>query len=98
MSLTHTGASHAVPIYFVSADTWPEVQAALPAASVAFAKACGFEPSPGRAMILPNAEGKLAAVLFGLEKAAATSHDLFPAGTARDSLADRHLSFRQSAL
>ena len=86
MSLTRPGASEAVPIYFVTAETWPDLQAILPAGSIAFAKACGFEPSPGRAMILPDAEGKVAGVLFGLEKAAATSRDLFLPGRLATSL------------
>jgi leucyl aminopeptidase len=86
MSLTRPGAADAVPIYFVSADTWPEIQASLPASGVAFAKACGFEPAPGRAMILPSADGKVAAVLFGLEKTAATSRDLFLPGKLATSL------------
>jgi len=86
MSLTRAGASDAVPIYFVSADTWPEIQTALPAQSVAFAKACGFEPSPGRAMILPAADGKVAGVLFGLEKTGARSQDLFLPGRLATSL------------
>jgi leucyl aminopeptidase len=86
MSLTGAGASNAVPIYFVTAETWPEIQSSLPAASVAFAKACGFEPAPGRAMILPDAEGKVASVLFGLEKAEAKSRDLLLPGRLANSL------------
>jgi leucyl aminopeptidase len=86
MSLTRPGASDAVPIYFVSADTWPEIQANLPESGVAFAKACGFEPSPGRAMILPDASGKVAGVLFGLEKTAAATRDLFLPGRLATSL------------
>ncbi len=86
MSLTRAGAPDAVPIYFVSADTWPEIQAVLPAGGVAFAKACGFEPSPGRAMILPDANGKVAGVLFGLEKVAAPARDLFLPGRLATSL------------
>ncbi len=86
MSLTRAGASDAVPIYFVSSDTWPDIQANLPPQSVAFAKACGFEPSPGRAMILPDPNGKVAAILFGLEKETAKSRDLFLPGRLATSL------------
>jgi len=93
MSLTHAGSADAVPIYFVTAETWPEMQPQLPAASVAFAKACGFEPKPGRAMILPDGEGKVAAVLFGLEKADAASRDLMLPGRLANSLPSGNYRF-----
>ena len=38
-------------------------------AARAFADAAGFEPKPGRHLLLPGAEGALAGALFALEAA-----------------------------
>jgi leucyl aminopeptidase len=70
----------AVPIFFVTAESWPKIHAALPAASAAFAAACKFEPTPGRILILPSAEGGLGGVLCGLEAHTARSRDPFLPG------------------
>lgn len=76
----------AVPIFFVSAETWPQVRADLSPAAAAFAIACDFEPTPGRLLILPSAEGGIAGVLFGLEGEDAKSRDLFLPGRLATSL------------
>ena len=52
----------------------------------AFAAACGFEPTPGRCRILPDAKGKIAGVLFGIESADACVRDLFLPGQLATSL------------
>ncbi len=70
----------AVPIYFVTSESWPKIHATLPVASAAFASASKFEPTPGRILILPTAEGGLSGVLFGLEGKKAASRDLFLPG------------------
>jgi leucyl aminopeptidase len=57
----------AVPIYFVTAQTWPRIVASLAPAAAAFAAACDFKPEPGRTLLLPSAAGAIAAVLFGLD-------------------------------
>jgi len=70
----------AVPIFFVTSESWPKIHAGLPAASAAFATACKFEPTPGRILILPSAEGGLGSVLCGLEASATRSRDPFLPG------------------
>jgi leucyl aminopeptidase len=82
----------AIPIWFASKESWDAIRAKLGAPAAAFAEASGFEPSPGRCQILPDAEGRLAAVLFGLEDCGAGDRDpllpgklaaLLPAGVYR---------------
>jgi leucyl aminopeptidase len=60
------GTSDAIPIWFVTAATWPDIRERLDAASKAFAAAAGFEPKAGRHLLLPGKKG-LGGVLFGLE-------------------------------
>ena len=69
-----------VPIFFVTQESWPQIRDSLPMAAAAFAKACAFEPKAGRILVLPSAEGGLAAVLCGLEARSARSRDLFLPG------------------
>ena len=85
-------AAGALPIWFVAADTFPSVHDTLGGNARAFAEAAGFEPKPGRHLLLPGQDGKLAGILFGIEDADKTSKDLFlpgrlsgllPAGTYR---------------
>ena len=56
----------ALPIWFVTDSTFPKVIAKLGKSSRAYVKAAGFEPRPGRHLVLPSAAG-VAGVLFGLE-------------------------------
>src|SRR4051812_19731103 len=56
----------AQPIWFVTPATFPKVVAKLDKRARAFVKAAGFEPRPGRHLILPSAAG-VGGVLFGLE-------------------------------
>ena len=65
----------AVPIWFADKQSRGAIGAALGAQAEAFAAACGFEASPGQCQLLPDAEGGLAAVLFGLEEAQARDRD-----------------------
>jgi leucyl aminopeptidase len=55
----------AQPIWFVTRATLPKVVAKLDQRARTFVKAAGFEPRPGRHLILPSARG--VAVLFGLD-------------------------------
>jgi leucyl aminopeptidase len=80
------GSRHAVPIFFVSAETWPEIRAQLPPVAAAFAAANGFEPTPGRLLVLPGEDGALVGVLFGLERKDAKSRDPFLPGRLATSL------------
>jgi leucyl aminopeptidase len=66
-----------IPITFVNAASWRELRDGLDSRTRAFADACRFEPSPGRHLLLPSAEGALAGVLFGLEATEDPNKDLF---------------------
>jgi leucyl aminopeptidase len=65
-SIFTTNGSAAIPIWFVTAASYPEVRERLPAAARAFADAAGFETKPGRSLLLPGDSG-LSGILFGLE-------------------------------
>ena len=58
----------AIPIWFVTAQTYPDVRKFIGAEACAFADAAGFEPKSGRHLLLPGKAG-LGGVLFGLEAA-----------------------------
>ena len=73
-------SAKAVPIWFVTSETWSEVAAALPAPARAFAEASGFKPTAGRHLVAPNGAGAIACVLFGLESAGAKHKDWFLPG------------------
>jgi leucyl aminopeptidase len=87
-----TSSTTAVPITFATKSTWEAISAALPATARQFAKANAFAAKPGQYLALPEADGTLAHVLFGLEDASKEWRDLFrpgqlpgllPAGTYR---------------
>jgi leucyl aminopeptidase len=72
----------AFPVWFVNAANYAAVLAQTEAA--AFAAAAGFEPKPGRHLLLPRAGG-VGGVLFGIEAADARK-DLFLPGRLPDLL------------
>jgi leucyl aminopeptidase len=69
-----------VPLTFVNAASWRELRDSLDSRTRTFADACGFEPSPGRHLLLPSADGALAGVLFALEQTDEPNKDLFRPG------------------
>ena len=71
--------SGATPIYFLDANTFASTCDGLAPAARAFAHAAGFEPKPGRHLLLPGAGdgAKLAGVLFGIDTPDAPARDLF---------------------
>src|ERR1700681_4347823 len=73
-------AASAIPITFVTKSTWEAISRELPAEGRQFALANGFAAKPGKCLVLPAADGRIAQVLFGLEEATATSRDLFRPG------------------
>jgi leucyl aminopeptidase len=77
-AFAESGRDAAVPIWFVTPETWTSVRAALPVPAQAFAQAASFEPKPGRHLTLPSAQGGLAGVLFGLEKDKAGANPMLP--------------------
>jgi leucyl aminopeptidase len=62
------GTPDAIPIWFVTASTYQDVRKMLSAEASAFAGAAGFEPKPGRHLLLPG-KSALGGVLFGIEGA-----------------------------
>ena len=76
----------AIPIWFATAQTYPDIRKLIGAEACAFADAAGFEPKPGRHLLLPGKDG-LGGVLFGLEGADDTK-DLFLPGRLPQHLPD----------
>ncbi|HWK96347.1 MAG TPA: leucyl aminopeptidase family protein [Pseudolabrys sp.] len=79
------------PIWFIHGGNAEAVLAGFSERERNFAKAAGFEAKPGRLLLIPAQDGKLAGVLFGLERPG-DSIDMFrpgalvnllPAGTYR---------------
>jgi leucyl aminopeptidase len=68
------------PIWLVDEETWPEIRSELPGLAQSFAAAQGFEPKAGRHCLLPNAEGGLLGVVFGLDTRGARRADPFLVG------------------
>jgi leucyl aminopeptidase len=73
-------AAASIPIWFVTAQTWRSLRERLDDTACAFADASGFEPRPGRHLIVPAANGRIGGVLFAVEEADAPAKDLFRAG------------------
>jgi leucyl aminopeptidase len=72
-----SGTATAIPIWFVTPATYPDVRERLDAPARAFADASGFEPKPGQCLVLPGMSG-VGAVLFGLEAAEDASNPFLP--------------------
>jgi len=77
-AFAESGREAAIPIWFVTSETWAEVRAGLPAAAQSFAEAASFTPKPGRTLSLPSEKGGIAGVLFGLEKEKASANPMLP--------------------
>jgi len=91
-------SANAVPIWFVTAQSYPEVRKLIGAEACAFADAAGFEPKAGRHLLLPGKgghqgglkgglNGGLGGVLFGLE-GAGEPKDMFLPGRLVQHLPD----------
>jgi leucyl aminopeptidase len=81
-----SGTAAALPIWFVTAANYPELRERLAATARAFADAAGFEPKPGKSLVLPG-EGGISGVLFGIE-GAGSAKDLFLPGQLSRHLPD----------
>lgn len=68
------------PVILTTRKTWPQTRASLTAQARAFATSAGFEPSPGAHLVLPDADGAIAAVLFAVADAGAERRDPFLPG------------------
>jgi leucyl aminopeptidase len=75
---TESGPAH--PIWLVHEETWETVKGALPPSARTFAEAQGFEAKSGRHCLLPNADGSLFGVLFGLDAPSAKRANPFILG------------------
>jgi leucyl aminopeptidase len=73
------------PIWFVHAGNAEAVLQAFGDRERAFIAAAGFEPKPGKLVLLPKLDGKLAGVLFGIERPGDTI-DLFRPGQLVNTL------------
>jgi leucyl aminopeptidase len=62
------GDTMSVPILFVNADTFDRTIEVIDDRERTFVRASGFEPKPGRHLIVPALDGELAGVLFGVER------------------------------
>jgi leucyl aminopeptidase len=60
------GTAAAIPIWFVTAQTYPDVRKRIGVEASAFADAAGFEAKSGQHLLLPGKTG-LGGILFGLE-------------------------------
>ena len=69
-----------MPILFVTAATFDKATEIIDDRERMFMRAAGYEPKPGRHLIVPAPDGKLAGVLFGLENADEPVKDLFRPG------------------
>jgi leucyl aminopeptidase len=73
-------STRTIPITFVTKSTWDAIQAGLPDPARQFALANGFAAKPGAWLALPDAEGRITEVLFGLDDATSKSRDPFRPG------------------
>ncbi|MFT0893069.1 leucyl aminopeptidase family protein [Pseudochelatococcus sp. G4_1912] len=74
--------SPAIHVYAVSPENWPETAQALDPLARSFATAQGHDattsgPESGKVILLPNAHGAIASVLFGVESASVPRPDPF---------------------
>jgi leucyl aminopeptidase len=75
-----SGEAPAVPILFVTAGNFDATTNTLDERENAFVRAAGFEPRPGRHLVVPTTDGALACVLFGIEAADEPLKDPFRPG------------------
>ena len=81
MSVLEDWTEKAIPVDFVSKESWPEIAERLPPEVAAYAKASGFEAKAGAVLLAPSSNGGVARVLFGVEgPSARRRHDPFAAG------------------
>ena len=99
------GKNQAIPIWFVNSANFDAVRKKLGGTERAFISTAAFEAKPGRSLLLPGSNGKLAGVLFGIEGPDDPDRDRFgpgqlavllPAGTYR--FANRPHDTRLAAL
>lgn len=70
----------ATPILFVTKSTWDSLRETLPPAQRRFATTSGFTAKPGAYLALPDPDGAVAQIVFGLDDDGARSRDPFRPG------------------
>lgn len=85
------------PIWLVNDETWPEIASRLPQAAQTFAKAQGFEGKAGSHCLLPDADGNILGIAFGLSGADAKHGDPFLVGKLPTLLPDGIYRFETEA-
>lgn len=75
------GTRPTVPILFLTTENIDSAARQIDDHARAFMQASGFEPKPGRHLLIPDTHGRLAWVLFGLENADDPGKDLFRPGS-----------------
>ena len=78
--LASADKAQATPIWFVHSEDFDSVRKELGERERAFVTAGGFEAKPGRLFLLPGTDGKLAGVLFGIERPGESEIDRFRPG------------------
>lgn len=78
--------SPAISVHCVTRAGWPSLQEALAPTARRFAETQDFEARSGQHLLLPDAQGELAAVLLGVEPASARRRDPFAPGRLATSL------------
>ncbi|HEY1473181.1 MAG TPA: leucyl aminopeptidase family protein [Pseudolabrys sp.] len=74
------GDGPTIPILFVNAATFEGVVQKIDEREQVYIRATGYEPKPGRHLVVPKSDGTLAGVLFGIEAADESVKDLFRPG------------------
>jgi len=74
------GDGATIPILFVNAATFDGVVQKIDDREQVYIRATGYEPKPGRHLIVPKSDGTLAGALFGIEAADEPVKDLFRPG------------------
>ncbi|MGO4573123.1 leucyl aminopeptidase family protein [Microvirga sp. 2TAF3] len=87
----------ALPIWLANEKTWPGIAAKLPQNAQAFAKAQKFEAKAGSHCLLPDTDGNLLGVAFGLDGDDAKRIDPFLAGKLSSLLPDGTYRFETDA-
>ena len=80
------GKSPAIPVWFVTSETWEDVAKQIGRSAAAFAGAAGFTPKAGRHLLLPGENAGIGGVLFGLEPRDHPHKDLFLPGRLAEFL------------
>ncbi|QFU17444.1 leucyl aminopeptidase family protein [Microvirga thermotolerans] len=89
--------SASLPIWLADEKTWPEIAGKLPAQAQAFAKAQTFEAKAGTHCLLPDGDGNLLGVAFGLDAPDAKRADPFLPGKLSSLLPEGTYRFETTA-